>query len=103
MISGEPDEDSKVAPVPMEIEETASIATDVKEFMDFIVNDDKSEVEKFIKNIFGNMNNLAASFQLNDNVDWDGIKRAYEAIDELGYESVLGHNGIEIFRLVFLT
>ena len=50
MISGEPDEDSKVAPVPMEIEETAPIATDVKEFMDFIVNDDKSEVEKFIKN-----------------------------------------------------
>ena len=81
----------------MEIEESstpAPIATDVKEFMDFIVNDDKAEVEKFVKNIFGNLNNLAASFQLNGNVDWDGIKRAYEAIDELGYESVLGYSRV---------
>ena len=89
---------------PMETEESSTptpIATEVKEFMEFIVNDDKAEVEKFVKNIFGNLNNLAASFQLNGNVDWDGIKRAYEAIDELGYESVLGYIGVRSILYIF--
>ena len=88
----------------METEESSTptpIATEVKEFMEFIVNDDKAEVEKFVKNIFGNLNNLAASFQLNGNVDWDGIKRAYEAIDELGYESVLGYIGVRSILYIF--
>lgn len=78
------------APEPMEVETVTPISTDVKEFMEFMSNDDQNEVKKFIRNIFGSLVNLAASFKLGDdnNVDWDGLKRAYEMIEGLGWKTI---------------
>ena len=77
--------DPAAAPEPMEVETVTPISTDVKEFMEFMSNDDQNEVKKFIRNIFGSLVNLAASFKVGDekNVDWDGLKRAYEMIEGL--------------------
>ena len=79
------------APEPMEVENITPISTDVKEFMEYMSNEDQNEVKKFIRNIFGSQVNLAASFKLGDDksVDWDGLKRAYEMIEETGLDTVL--------------
>merc|ERR1711892_240749 len=70
---------------PMEVAVEA-LTTDVTEFMDFIVNQNREQVSEFINNVFGSMNNLSGSFQIDQVIDWDGIRRCYDAIDEHGYE-----------------
>ena len=91
------------------VEPPTVLTTDAAEFIHYLNNESTEEIDKFIKNTFGNARSLAGSFKLKtetetenrnkskncrigSNVDWDGLKRVYEEIEAKDFQETLAES-----------
>jgi len=70
-----------------------TITTDANDFTEYLANESIEELHKYLKNVFGSVENLAHSFRLDSgkgvDYDWDGLKRVYEDIEAKDLENSL--------------